>query len=121
MDKYRMEVERERKGNRGENTGARKVERRITIHLKVVALVVVMLVVGFFFDIKDVLTEMEYTFAENKGILVVGAIIIAIGLVLKFISKKTGYNFNDKKYFNASSALKTPTPNSNNPNDMWNI
>jgi len=57
-----------------------------------------------FFALKAVWHTMD-TF-----ILMVGGVMIGIGLVLKFISKKTGYDFNNKKYFNAQPGKTTLGP-----------
>ena len=122
MDKYRMEVEREKereRGYRGEDTGTHKKNRRIPIRIKVAVLVIVMLVVGVAFKMKDIVAGMKYTFAENMGIIVVGAIIIAIGLILKFISEKTGCNFNDKKYFKAPMGQDSSTDFTTPNDDLW--
>ena len=37
----------------------------------------------------------------NTAVWIVGGIMIGLGLLLKFISKKTGYDFNDKRHFDA--------------------
>ncbi|MGO9379167.1 MAG: hypothetical protein ACLP29_11560 [Dissulfurispiraceae bacterium] len=52
-------------------------------------------------------------------ILVVGGIIIGLGLILKAITKKTGYDFNDKKYFKtpAKGASIGPEAVDINPNN----
>jgi hypothetical protein len=41
-------------------------------------------------------------------IWIVGGIELILGLILRFISEKTGYDFNDKRFFEAPEDESTP-------------
>lgn len=51
----------------------------------------------------------------DMWILIVGGIIIGLGLIFRFISKKTGYDFNDKRFFKAPKIKDDVALNPNNP------